>query len=196
METRDWPDFNETVLDLKTRLRNLKAAFEEKRKAKMDCIPVDLQEEVTKLYDEHGGLDILMKVTNLGYNTIKKWHKSYKLDPDYFSKVKSNPKRRTRDFVGRVLSQTDGKLHPQKLKNKIVEFKGVNDIEEIRSLLPADVQLQCVEVKRLMMDKRSQGGTGIDNEVKEKVAKLVKSVGYVRPIALLTGLNERVISGW
>jgi len=190
-----WPNFDETVQDLKSRLRKLKEAFEPMKAAKVDFIPIELQEEVTKLYDEHGGLDILMKVTNLGYNTIKKWHKSYKQDPDFFLKAKSNPKRKTRDFVCRVLSQTEQKLQPRKMKSRI-EFKGINDLEQIRSLLPVDVQIQCSDVKRLMMQKRGLGGTGIDDEIKHKVAELILDVGHVRPIALLTGLNERVISGW
>lgn len=190
-----WPNFDETVLELKTRLRQLKEAFEPLKAAKVDFIPIELQEEVTKLYDEHGGLDILMKVTNIGYLAIKRWHKSYKLDPEYFLKAKSNPKRKTRDFVCRVLSQTEGKLQPRKMKSRI-EFKGISDLDEIRSLLPVDVQIQCSDLKRLMMSKRSQGGSGIDNEIKEKVAELILDVGHVRPIALLTGLNERVISGW
>jgi hypothetical protein len=196
MEPNSWQSFDETVLDLKSRLKRLKEAFVKMKADKIEVIPAEIKEEVTKLYDEHGGVDILIKVTNLGFNTIRRWHKAYKQDPEYFLKAKSNPRRKSKDFVCRVLNQVDGKLQPQKLKSKIQPFRGVNDIEEVKSLLPVEVQVKCNEVKRLMTSKKSQGGTGIDNEVKKMVAELILEAGHARPIALLTGLNERVISAW
>jgi hypothetical protein len=191
-----WPNFDETVLDIKARLKHLQEAFKPLKTAKAEFISIDLQEEVTKLYDEHGGIDILIKITNLGYITIKKWHKVYQRDREFFERAKSNPKRRSQDLISRALSQVEAKLQPRKMKSRI-EFKGVSSLEDIRSLLPVDVQIACSEVKRLMISNRNaSGGSGIDHQVKMKVAELILDVGHVRPIALLTGLNERVISGW
>jgi hypothetical protein len=191
-----WPNFDETVQDIKARLKHLQEAFKPLKTAKAEYISIDLQEEVTKLYDEHGGIDILMKITNLEYITIKKWHKVYKSDREFYTRAKNHPKRRSQDLISKALRQVEAKLQPRKMKSRI-EFKGISNLEDIRSLLPVDVQIGCAEVKRLMISNRNtSGGSGIDPLVKMRVAELILDVGHVRPIALLTGLNERVISGW
>ena len=66
-----------------------------------------LREEVIRLYDEFGGIEILQKITNIGHNTIKFWHKEYFADREKFfcTKGRKAPKKkRTKcNFVSNIL---------------------------------------------------------------------------------------------
>ena len=72
-----------------------------------------LREEVIRLYDEFGGIEILQKITNIGHNTIKLWHRQFYANPEKFYSVKGrlppNKKRTKNSFVSKILTKDNSK---------------------------------------------------------------------------------------
>lgn len=72
-------DPQQDIEELKQRLREIKNSLKPlvvEGKVSSSLVPSEIREEVVKIYDEHGGINILCKLTKLGYDTIKKWHKN------------------------------------------------------------------------------------------------------------------------
>jgi hypothetical protein len=71
----------EAIDALCERLKQIKSAFRPMHGTtdmiRANAVPPNLRYEVAKLYDEHGGIDIIMNLTRVGYTTIKNWHRDY-----------------------------------------------------------------------------------------------------------------------
>lgn len=76
------------------------------------------------------------------------------------------------------------------------EFKGTENLNEIKSMMTNDVQDSCEGIKKMMKEKGLDPCQGLDKSIKKEIVKLVIKVGHPKPIALMLGLNERVIIGW
>lgn len=50
-----------------------------------------LREEIARLYDEHGGIEIISKLTKISYKTIKEWRTKYKRNPLFFRQMPLHP---------------------------------------------------------------------------------------------------------
>ena len=50
-----------------------------------------LREEIARLYDEHGGIEIISKLTKISYKTIKEWRGKYKKNPLFFQQMPLHP---------------------------------------------------------------------------------------------------------
>lgn len=175
-------------------------------KVKSNNVMPEIREEIVKLYDEHGGVDILVKITKISYEVIKDWHKAWIRDPNCFQKIANGPKlkRSRKSFVGRVLakksessaskSSFNGKLPISKLRK--YEFKGATTPEEIKSKLPEDIVAKCEEIRKEIFKRRESGMTAIRAELKREVVRLCLKAGHTRPISLLIGLSEKLMKSW
>jgi hypothetical protein len=157
---------------------------------------------VAKLYDEHGGIDIIMNLTRVGYTTIKNWHRDYQRDPESFARAKFKPDHVSRvDFVRRVLDNStiekrrghSGTAAPKFVKTK--EYKAARTPNELKSMLPPDVVEKCESLQRQIIENKKKGMT-LSNEMRAEIVRLVIAAGNPRPISLMLGLSEKVILGW
>ena len=109
-----------------------------------NSVPPNLRFEVAKLYDEHGGIDILMNLTRVGYTTLKQWHKEYLKDPESLTKARYNPDRVSKaDFVRRVLDGNEiakrGGKAPVARFVKTKDYKNARTPNELKNMLPEEV---------------------------------------------------------
>ena len=202
------PDLTEPMkpsLSLKDRLRSIREGvkpFIVGERTDASLIPAVLRHEIVTLYDEHGGDEILMDLTKIGYNTLRAWHASYKRDPLYFlkpRKVKKSHDLSRKKIVSAVLGTTDAadsyadkELMPSSFTVKRADFKNESSTEEIRSTLPADLIAKIDTVKRQMETNGDRSSAGFKTEV----AKLVLKAGNPRQVAILLELNEKLVAGW
>lgn len=175
-------------------------------KVRSSTVMPEIREEITKIYDEHGGVDILVKLTKIPHEVIKDWHKAWVKDPECFQKLANAPKMKQsrKSFVGRVLSKNSvqndakskfpGKLPLSKLRK--YEFQGATTPEEIKSKLSEDIVEKCEEIRKEIFKRRESGVTAIRAETKREVVRLCLRAGHTRPISLLIGLSEKLMKSW
>ena len=154
--------------DLRNRLLKIKKGFAnlsgECRLLRKCDIPLRLREEVIKLYDEFGGLEILSKITNIGHNTIKLWHKEYYQNPQRFYTIKGRRPKKNKitrlSFVNNILT-SDRNQEPEPDE----EAESEASYAEMTRNLPADAVVEIKKVGELLLEKNSRG-IGIDDEVR------------------------------
>lgn len=186
---------NELVQQLATRLKRLRESlreFDHCQHVTGHQIHPTIREEIAKIYDEHGGLPILMKITKVGFYTIKKWHRKYKANPMVFREMPLHGRcYRTRSAPESLKNIT----HSQKEVNQCLTqnslYQDAKTPEEMRTLLPGDIMEAVDRLKEEM-----QEGQTPSPPQKLEIARLVIEAGSARPIALLLGLNQKVILGW
>ena len=180
-------DPNDRVQLLTERLRRLKESLKEFK----DCEHVSgfqlhpsIREEIVKIYEEHGGLSILMQITKVSFNTIKYWYVRYKHNPMFFRQMALH---------SRCYRQTNGgdKLDVKALLTQGEVYSGAKTVEEMRALLPEDVLTAVDRLKGDLGDEKD-----LSPHSKLEIARLVVRAGHARPIALLLGLNQKVILSW
>mmetsp|Transcript_1585 Transcript_1585/g.3372 ORF Transcript_1585/g.3372 Transcript_1585/m.3372 type:complete len:222 (+) Transcript_1585:1671-2336(+) len=170
-------------------------------------IPPYIQEVVTRIYDVHGGIDILMRVANVSYQTIKRWHREWRNDASFFMSASSCMKKPGRPVVlgstsmhtmhtARIDEHITFNMNPRKRGRRSNLEIAMESMDDIKRNMPLDAQNSCANVKKLMVANRSKTGNAIDGVVRQEVCRLVDQVGSIRPVALLTGLNDRVIKAW
>ena len=155
-----------------------------------------LREEVIRLYDESGGLEVLQKITNIGHNTIKLWHKQFYENPERFYVVKGRKPRISKctknSFVSKILQKDN--VREEEEEEEVEDQKDVT-YSEITRNLPEDAIVEIKKVGELLLDKNSKG-IGIDDEVRTQIVHLVELADDVSPIATLLGIDERLINSW
>jgi hypothetical protein len=142
-----------------------------------NAVPPNLRFEVAKLYDEHGGIDIIMNLTRVGYTTIKNWHRDFMKDPESFTKAKYKPDKVSRvDFVRRVLDNNTiekkrGHISaPKFVKTK--EYKTARTPNELKSMLPNEVVDKCENLQKQIIENKKKGMT-LSNEMRTDIVRLV-----------------------
>lgn len=65
----------------------------------------------------------------------------------------------------------------------------------MRSLMPSDVLTQVDSLKKAVDEAVEKGGE-LSSQAKFQIASLVLRAGHPRPVALLLGLNQKVILSW
>lgn len=156
-----------------------------------------LREEIARLYDEHGGIEIISKITKVPYKTIKEWRNRLKRNPLFFQEMPLHPPY----YRPGGSSQGEGKsLHEEQkaILGKLRACTLYNDattIDQMRSLLPSDVLTQVDALKKAV-DEAVERGAELSSQLKLQIASLVLRAGHPRPIALLLGLNQKVILSW
>lgn len=190
-------------MTLKDRLRNIRdqvRTYQVADRVDGKLLPSSLRHEIVSLYDEHGGDEIFIELTKVGYNTLKQWHTQFKKDPNCFLRKKREKKNHDlnrKKIVSTVLGTTDvldtygdKELMPTTIRKP--ESKSEATLEEIKSSLPSDLVAKLEALKRQMDttgDRNSEG-------VKEEVAKLVLRAGAPRPVAVLLELPEKTVAAW
>lgn len=142
----------EQVQQLTSRLRKLKESFREFQNCRQvtghQVHPL-VREEIAKMYDEHGGLPQLMSLTKVGFYTIKKWHSKYKANPLVFREMPLHGCcYRTRKSPDSLKNLTHSSSDVSKYLKQDEMYKEARTIEEMRSLLSADV-LEVLELRLL-----------------------------------------------
>jgi len=185
----------EQVQQLTTRLRKLRESLKEFE----NCHHVTghqvhplIREEIAKIYDEHGGLPLLMKLTKVGFYTIKKWHSKYKANPLVFREMPLHGRCfRTRKSPESLKNLTHTSSDVNQYLKQDELYKEARTPEEMRSLLPADV-LEVLDRVKVSIDE----GQSLSPDQKLEIAGLVIKAGSARPVSLLLGLNRKVIMSW
>ena len=180
---------------LTSRLRKLKESlreFENCHHVTGHQVHPLLREEIAKIYDEHGGLPQLMKLTKVGFYTIKKWHSKYKANPLVFREMPLHGRcYRTRKSSDSLKNITHSSSDVSKFLKQDELYKEARTPEEMRSLLPEDA-LEVLDRVKAAMDE----GQSLGPDQKLEIAGLVIKAGSARPISLLLGLNRKVIMSW
>jgi hypothetical protein len=193
MDVKD--EENELVQQLAARLRRLKEnlrEFDNCQHVTGHQIHPTIREEIAKIYDEHGGLPILMKITKVGFYTIKKWHRKYKANPMVFREMPLHGRcYRTRGAPESLKNITHSLKEVHECLTQNAMYQDAKTPEEMRALLPAD-SLEAVDRLKLEMGE----GQAPSPDQKLEIARLVIKAGSARPISLLLGLNQKVILGW
>lgn len=151
-----------------------------------------VREEIARLYDEHGGIEMISKLTKISYKTIKEWRVKYKRNPLFFQEMPLHP-----PFY-RPLPQAQYKAEELSLAERLnacETFKDAKTVEEVRTLLSDDI---CAEVDLLKQQVNAAMETAheLSPPLKLRIVKLVLRAGSARPIALVLGLNQKVIMSW
>ncbi|CAG9321511.1 unnamed protein product [Blepharisma stoltei] len=193
---------HELALRMK-RLREELKPFYKGKQFRSNEIPDHVKEEICRLYNEHGGIHILMRLCNITYAHIKAWHREWKKNPSCFAE--NGPQRFTKklNYIDGVLGGMDDLRTPKLNMTKCTrpkinrkEFKGTSSLNEIRNMLSNDVLDKCEEIRRRMKSNGTDAEIGLENDLKLEIVRIALKVGCVRPVALVLGLSERVISGW
>ena len=188
---------DEKVLQLTDRLKKLKSDLREfshlRHVAGFQVHPL-LREEIARLYDEHGGIEIISKLTRISYKTIKEWRAKYKRNPMFFRDMPLHP-----PFY-RPLKQAEEKVSGEQkaLIERLKEctlYKEAKTIDEVRSLLPEEVVSQ-LDAQKKTVDESVEMSHELSSQLKLEIARLVIQAGSPRPVALLLGLNQKVIMSW
>ncbi|OMJ86247.1 hypothetical protein SteCoe_12312 [Stentor coeruleus] len=53
---------------------------------KSSLIPPNIREDAAKIYEEHGGMDILLSVLHVSADQIREWYRNIKADPKYYTR--------------------------------------------------------------------------------------------------------------
>lgn len=144
-------------------------------------IPPHIRHEVAKIYEEHGGLDILMDVLHVSADQIREWKRNVKSNPNYYLKLP------TKGTANNIIGITSFKK-----KKKISELK----VKGESFKMTQEIQQRCEDLKRRMTEFRFQNHGRIDFELRKEIADLVKEVGAVRPLTKLLGISEKRLSTW
>jgi hypothetical protein len=200
------PEEEQLITDLTEILRTIKEEVKPFCKSNLVLpgnIPPYIQEAITRIYDVHGGMDILMRVANVSYQTIKRWHREWRNDAGYFSgsncmKKPGRPSHTSLNGSHHAFKEDTGSfnMNPRKRGRKSNLELAMESMEDIKRNMPLDAQTSCMNIKKLMVTNRARTGNAIDSSVRQEVCKIVEQVGSIRPVALLTGLNDRVIKAW
>lgn len=193
----------EKVQELTERLKRLKDDMREFQ----GCRHVDgyqvhprLREEIARLFDEHGGIEILSQITKVAYKTIKEWRSRIKRNPQYFQDMPLHPpfyRPPATHYNGHRIAKSileERKIVLNKLRSCTL-YKSANTIDQVRQLLPVEVIEQLDTLKKTV-DESVQNDTELSPQVKLHIARLVLRAGHPRPVALLLGLNQKVILSW
>lgn len=163
-------------------------------------VPPYIQEAITRIYDVHGGMDILMRVSGVSYQTIKRWHREWRNDSSYFttSSCLKRPGRPSFNSPSVNIREElpSFNMNPKKRGRRSNLEIAMESMDDIKRNMPLDAQAACTKIQKLMVTNRSRTGNAIDSLVRQEVCKVVDQVGSIRPVALLTGLNDRVIKAW
>jgi len=151
-----------------------------------------VREEVARLYDEHGGIEMISRLTKISYKTIKEWRVKYKRNPLFFQEMPLHP-----PFY-RPLPQAQYKAEEQSLVERLNScklYKEAKTVEEVRKLLAEDI---CAELDLLKLEVSEAMETAheLGPPLRLRIVKLVLRAGSARPIALVLGLNQKVIMSW
>lgn len=196
-------DVYQPALSLKERLRHIRdeaRSYQVGDRVDGKLIPSSLRHEIVSLYDEHGGDEIILSLTKLGYNTLRQWHQQFRRDPTYYLKKRREKKNHDlsrKKIVSTVLGTPDvqdtfgdKELLPSTIKK--ADTKSEASVEEIRSSLPCDLVTRLEGLKRQM----ETTGDRSSESFKSEVAKLVLRAGAPRPVAVLLGLAEKTVATW
>jgi len=167
---QEFYDPRNEVDQLKTKLKEIIKAvkhLETQGKVQGSRVPPHVKEEVAKVYDEHGGINLLSKLTKIGFNSIHQWHKAWVKDPLVFRN-----KTRTASQRGSKVSS---------VVNSLVE--------------PSSFETNAKSIKQLMQQKILEG-KGLDQEVKNRVKEFCSEVGQVQEVSRIIGISERIIDKW
>ena len=143
------------------RLRKLRASFvglkfNRRSEIKPSLVPIKLRVEIVTLYEEYGGIDILTNLTNLSFNILKRWHKDYLRDPDFFMRTKNKMVvkiRKPEQYVN--IKDTYAPMRRQ-------EYKGMSTNEELEKLFPVHIANEIRKVKN-QIDLRNSKNIPIDD---------------------------------
>lgn len=169
-------------------------------------LPVELKEEVIKIYDENGGIEVLSEISDIPAHEIRSWHQGWKNDPEYFynGKDRVGPQKirgvRRVGFTRNVMSNRNELNHfpvEYRLNHKNVnlrreDYRSITTLDQVRHKLSAELQERCENVKELMKAKGTDY-SDLDPEIKTEIVKIVLKAGHPKPVALLLGINERMI---
>ena len=194
----------EKVQELTERLKRLKTEMAEFQHCKhVDGYQVHpkIREEIARLYDEHGGIEIISQITKIAYKTIKEWRTRINRNPNYFQEMPLHPPfyRPPATHHSNGQRKAASILEERKaVRHKLLScthYNSANTIEQVRSLLPADVTQELEGLKKTV-DEAVQNDTEISPQVKMQIANLVLRAGHPRPVALMLGLNQKAILSW
>ena len=151
-----------------------------------------VREEVARLYDEHGGIEMISRLTKISYKTIKEWRAKYKRNPLFFHEMPLHPP------YYRPLPLAKYKADEQNVVEKLnasETYKDAKTVEEVRSLLTEDMWGE-LDLLKQQVDTSVNSTTELSPALKLQIIKLVLRAGSARPIALVLGLNQKVIMSW
>jgi hypothetical protein len=75
-------------------------------------------------------------------------------------------------------------------------FKNAKTPEEMKRLLPPELYGKIAAIKKSVDEVITCGRKKISPQLKHEISRCVISAGSARPVALLLGLNERVLMSW
>lgn len=186
-------ELTERLKHLRTQLRE----FQGCRHIEGYQVHPKIREEIARLYDEHGGIEIISKITKVPYKTIKEWRNRLKRNPLHFQEMPLHP-----PFY-RPFASSQGESKSVVVEQKAILTKlractlynNATTIDQMRSLMPSDVLTQVDSLKKAVDEAVEKGGE-LSSQAKFQIASLVLRAGHPRPVALLLGLNQKVILSW
>jgi ubiquinone biosynthesis protein COQ9 len=175
------------IRDLVKKLKSFREAVLSIHKGgliKSNLIPSSVRQEAAKVYMEHGGLDILMDVLHVSADQIREWSRNVRGDSEYYTKKEGH---------GIVSANSDITLPVKRKKKGHRNYKFRDSI--INTLTPA-LQRKCDALKTKIDACQAENRKNLPYELKKEIADLVHEAGHYKNVAVLLGMNEKVVAGW
>ena len=116
-------------------------------------MPLAIRLEITELYHEFGGIDLLINLTHISYKTIKNWHELYLKDPEFLTKKTHKLHNR------QPMKDSDGRKKPAPRAPRTNHHKGMTTFEEMKHMYPSNIQNEILRIKALMEESIVADGT-------------------------------------
>ena len=180
---------NPTVRELLKQLKSFREAVLSINKGgliKSNQISPAIRAQAGKIYSEHGGMDILMDVLHVSADQVRSWARNLKVNPDYFSEI--NEKK----GVGSILDNIGlPKKRPMSKKRDMYKTR-----ENVLNTLDLDIQKKCDVLRAKIGEYKEKNNGAVSYNLRKEVAEIIEEVGNPRPIAVLLGINEKILAGW
>lgn len=194
--TSEFYDEDEAVRELKERLRNIRTALYpliKNESLEPALVPKEIREEIVTIFDEHGGIDLLSNLTKLRYNTINNWHRRWLYNPYVFKTASYYKVRKSGTLISKVLASEQSA--PKLTKTPYVITPDSNVTKRIQNKITAQQEKMVSQIKNLLEVKMKQG-LPMDEEVGALVKKLYDQIQDTREVAILLGINKKIVEDW
>ena len=160
------------------------------------AVPKPLRLEVVKLYLHCNDPALLESALGLPTRAIFLWHRRYEKCPQEFGQYYRRPRKR-HSLVEKVI--TGQMKHPK--KSTRVKFpyefdhRPPRSLLEIHSMVPDAVIRECEELKS-EVNFSETGQPKIKKGIKKRIVRLALQVKNPLPVAILLGINYKLILSW
>lgn len=180
--------------------RDVASSISKSGKIKSSQYPPNIKEQAANLYIEHGGMDILIEILHVNPSMLRSWIHKMKENPDYY-KVKDKKK-----VAGSAIS--DPYLYVKKsqtiakdlaLPKKRIHWRQNNAFkarENFLNCLDENIQKRCEEIRNKINLCNIVSNASVPYDIRKDVVNMIEEVGNPKPIAILLGINEKILSQW